>query len=213
MAFGRLASHKSTGAVTQSVYQVPVGKRALVNVSVLNNSGTTAKVYLYISPTATPANDHLIQHDNLTTTTKGYERSGLVLKAGECLCYKTDQAGVNVVVSGEEEDSTSDDFSVTTLITTNTDTTIYPNAGAKTSAVNISVCIPEGSASDLVNVELYVTTTNVAGGFLIQKETLRATGITGFEKHGQVISATDKLILRTTGISGQLSTRVQGFTE
>lgn len=213
MAFGRLASHKSTGAVTQSVYQVPVGKVFIGNVSVVNNSGTTASVYLYVSPTSTPANDYVVQKDSLTTTNSGYERRAIVAKAGECICYKTDQAGINVVVYGEVEDTASDDFSVTSLITTNTDTTVYPNAGAKDSSVNVSVSITEGTTADIATVELYVTTTNVAGGYLIQKETIRATSTTGFERSGLAISAADKLIIRTTGIVGSVAVRVSGFTE
>lgn len=213
MAFGRLASHKSSGASTTSVYQVPVGKVFKGNVSVVNNSGTTSAVYLYISPTSTPANDYVIQKDNLTVSNNGYERRALVAKAGECICYKTDQAGINVSVYGILEDSVADDFSVTNLISTNTDTTIYANASVKFSSVNVSISLTEGSTSDLVTVELYVTATDVASGFLLQKETLRATSTTGFERGGLALDDGDKLIVRTTGISGTVATRVSGFIE
>ncbi len=209
---GRLASHKSTGAVTQAVYQVPSGKVGKVNVTVINNSGTTANVILFISPTSTPAADYVIQHDTISISTIGYERIGLIMKPTEWLCYKTDVAGVNVTVNGIEEDSASDCISIPTLITTNTDTTIFPNSAAKATTVNLTCSIPEGSASDSVSVEMYVTTTNVAGGYIIQKETLRRNGTTGFSREGLALSSTDKLIIRTSSIVGQLAVRVDGFT-
>jgi len=209
---GRLASHKSAGAVTQAVYQVPSGKVGKVNVTVVNNSGTTATVLLYISPTSTPAADYVIQHDTISISTIGYERIGLIMKPTEWLCYKTDVAGVNVVVNGIEEDSAGDCISSSTLITTNTDTTVFPNSAAKATTVDVTCSIPEGSAADLVSLEMYVTTTNVAGGFLIQKETLRRNGTTGFTREGLALSSTDKLIIRTSSIVGQLAVRVDGFT-
>lgn len=207
----KLATHKSSGAATTAVYQVPSGKVGKVNVSVVNNSGTTANVILFVSPTSTPAADYTIQVDTLTVSNTGYERTGLILKPTEWLCYKTDQAGINIVVTGIEEDSLGDCVSTSTLITTNTDTTIYSNAAGKEGAFNITLSLAEGTSSDSVTVELYVTTTNVAGGHLLQKDTLRMSSITGYERGGLCISTTDKLIVRTTGISGQLAARVEGF--
>lgn len=213
MSIGRLGQHKSSGSGTYSVYEVPAGKVFKGNVSVVNNAGTTAKVYLYISPTSTPANDYMIQNDSITVSVSGYERTALVAKAGEWICYKTDQAGVNVVLYGELENTSSDDFSSTSLITTNTDTTVYPNVSAKAGVFNVSVSVTEGATSDLCTVELYSTTTNVAGGYLLQKETIRGAGTTGFERSGLALTTSDKLIIRTTGISGQIAVRVHGYTE
>lgn len=213
MSFGRLASHKAVAAGTHFVYQVPIGKVFKGNISVVNNSGANSAIYLYISPTPTPANDYVIQKDILSVNNNGYERRALVAKAGECICYKTEQPDVNVVVYGILDDTLSEDFSTTVLITSNTDTTAYSNPSAKPSSVNVSVSLTEGDNFDTAVVELYVTTSDVAGGFLLQKETLRAMGTTGFERGGLALSSTDKLIVRTTELSGGISVRVSGYTE
>ena len=213
MAFGRLASHTSGSAGTYAVYEVPTGKVFKGNVSVVDSGTVNTEIHLYVSPTSTPANDYVIQKDTLTPTNSGYERTALILKAGEWVCYQTDSATTQVVVYGILEDSVGDDFSGSALISTNTDTTIYANGSAKDTSLNISISLTDGAVTDTAVVELYVTTTNVAGGYLIQKETLRVSSTTGFERAGLAISAADKLIIRTTLISGTVAVRVNGFIE
>ena len=101
MASGRLGSHTSSGAVTYDLYEVPTGKSAEVNVNVYNNSGGIAKVTLFRAPTGTPSATHTIQVDSIPLG-ESYQRTALVLFAGEHLMYKTNVAGVTVVHSIED---------------------------------------------------------------------------------------------------------------
>lgn len=210
MATGSLGHHKSTTAGTYTVYTVPVGKRARVTVNVINDSGTTNNVVLYVAPTGTPTYDHTIQLDKLTVTKNGYRRPAVILKAGEVVCYKTDQADTHVVVMGIEEDA-STEITEYQLITTNAETVLHANTGAKAGTFNVVVTLTEGATTDSCVCKLYVTTTNAAGGYLIQSETLRATSVNGFESVGIALSTTDKLVLVTSGISGKIATRNHGF--
>lgn len=213
MASGRLGAHISSGAGTYNVYTVPTGKTAEVNVNVFNNSGSLNAVTLFRSPTGTPSATHTIQLDNIALDS-GYERTAIVLGAGEYISYKTDKAGTQVVISGVEYGSASNEIKQQELITTNTETVIYSNSGTKAGTVNISVSLMDGSAiADTVTCTLYVSATDAASGYKLNKEILTATGVTGFEKTGLPIATTDKIILVTTGIVGQVATTVSGYTK
>jgi hypothetical protein len=72
----------------------------------------------------------------------------------------------------------------------------------------------DGSAiSDTATCKVYISTSNAAGGFPMHKLTLLASGTTGFEKTGCPISTTDKIIVVTTGIVGQVATTVWGYSK
>lgn len=212
MASGRLGAHKSSGAGTNNVYTVPSGKTAEVVVNVFNATGSTNNVTLFRSPTGTPSATHTIQLDKISNNS-GYQRTALVLKAGEVISYKTDLSGTNVVVSGSEYTSNSNEISEQNLITTNTETNIYSNAVAKAGTVNISVCLADGSAvTDTCTCKLYISSSNAAGGYQLHYYILSGNGTTGFEYTGLPISSTDKVILVTTGLVGQVATTVSGYT-
>lgn len=213
MASGRLGQHTSSGAVTYDLYTVPSGKSAEVNVNVYNNSGTVANVTLFRAPTGTPSATHTIQVDAIPLG-ESYQRTALVLYDGEHLLYKTDVAGVTVVVSGVDYLTNSNVVKQQELITTNTETTIYTNAGAKATACNITVSLVDGSAvSDTATCTLYVSTTNAAGGYPLSKNVLIGSGVTGIEYSGLYVSSTDKIILVTSGLVGQVSSTVSGYTK
>ena len=211
MASGRLGAHISGASGTYTVYTVPTGKTAEVNVNVFNNSGSLNAVTLFRSPTGTPSATHTIQLDSITLDS-GYERTAIILGAGEYICYKTDKAGTQVVVSGVEYDTASNEIKQQQLITTNTETVIYSNGSSKAGTVNISVSLVDGSViSDMATCALYVSATNAASGYKLNKELITASGVTGFEKTGFPIATTDKIILVTTGIVGQIATTVSGY--
>lgn len=213
MASGRLGAHISSGAGTTSVYEVPTGKTAEVNVTVYNNSGLVNKVSLFRSPTGTPSATHTVQLDTIGIT-EGYERTAFVMKAGEHLCYTTDRSGTHVVVTGVEYDTLSNEINTQTLITTNTEAVVYNNTAVKAGTVNISISLADGSAvSDTATVALYTTTSNAAGGYTLHKQLLTTTDISGFEKTGFAISTTDKIIVVTTGLVGQVAVTVSGYTK
>ena len=215
MASGRLGASISSGTTATNVYTVPAGKTAEVNVRVYNGAALSAisKVSLFRSPTGTPSATHTIQFDTLAANS-GYERTALVLKAGEVISYKTDQNGVSVVVSGVEYTSNSNEINEQHLITTNTETVIYANGSSKAGTVNISVSMADGSAlSDTATCTLYVSATNAAGGYPIHKYTISGNGISGYSQTGLPIATTDKIILVTTGIVGQVATTVSGYSK
>ena len=209
---GRLGAVVSTAATTYNVYQVPVNTTAEVNVTVYNGSGAVNKVSLFRSPTTTPTAIHTIQFDKIAVDA-GYERTALILQAGDVISFKTDQIGTSVVVSGIEYTSNSNEILQQTLITTNTETVIYSNSGAKAGTVNICVTMADGSAlTDTATCKVYVSSSNAAGGYPILKYTISGSSNSGFEKTGQPIATTDKVILVTTGLVGSIATRVAGYT-
>lgn len=212
MASGRLGAHTSSGSGTYTVYTVPAGKTAEVNITVYNNSGLINKVSLFRSPTGTPSATHTVQLDTISIA-EGYERTAFVMKAGEYLCYKTDQAGTNVVVTGLEYATLSNEINSQSLITTNTETVVFSNAAAKAGTVNISVSLADGAAvTDTATVALYTSTSNATSGYILHKKVLTTTDISGFEKTGFAISTTDKIIVVTTGLIGQVAVTVSGYS-
>ena len=211
MAAGRLGTHKSTGTGTAVVYTVPSGKTAEVSVVVANTSAGVNNVTLYRSPTGTPSATHTIQLDSVPIN-GGYERSALILSAGERICYTTDQIGTHVTVMGVEYSSKSNEIKQQELITTNTETVIYSNTASVDSVVNVSISLQHGSgASDLATCELYVSATDAASGVKVHKFPLTTAGVTGFEKTALFISSTDKVILVTTSLVGGVASTVQGY--
>lgn len=213
MATGTLAAHKSNTSGTFNVYTVPANKTTEATVSVVNHSGVSATVVLYVSPTNSPTDIHTIQVDTLNTANYGYERVPLILKAGEVVSYSTTTSGVDVVVSGIEYASASNEIKVQQLITTNTETVIYDNSVAKAGTVNICASIVSNLIADECFVEMYVSASDATNGYKILQQKLQRTGVTGIEKAGLPISSTDKIILVTTNIVGKVSTRVAGYTK
>jgi hypothetical protein len=213
MATGTLAAHKSNTSGTFNVYTVPASTTTEATVSVVNHSGVSATVVLYVSPTNSPTDIHTIQVDTLNTANYGYERVPLILKAGEVVSYSTTTSGVDVVVSGVEYVSASNEIKVQQLITTNTETVIYDNSVAKAGTVNICASIISNLIADECFIEMYVSASDATNGYKILQQKLQRTGVTGIEKAGLPISSTDKIILVTTNIVGSVSTRVAGYTK
>lgn len=210
MASGRLGSHLAVaGAGVYNVYEVPVGKTAEVNINVLNNAAVPAKVTLFRSPTGTPSATHTIQLDTLDAS-ESYQRTALVLKAGEFISYRTDVNGVSVVVSGNEYTSLANEIVTQTLIMANGNTVVYDNTVAKDSTVNISVCLVDGSAVSDTSTVLFSTTTPTVCP--MYKTVLSTTGDTGFEYTGLPISAANKLRITCGGLVGQVAVTVSGYT-
>jgi len=213
MASGKLGANTSSGSGTIILYTTPAAKTTEANITVYNGGAGQAKVTLFRSPIGSPSATHTIQLEELAVNAS-FERTAVVLSAGENICYKTDIAGVTVVVSGVEYNSLTNEVVQQQLITTNTETVIYSNTGAKAGTVNVSVSLVDGSlVGDTATCILYISTTNAAGGHPLHKITLTSSGISGFEKTGFPISTTDKIIMVTTGIIGQVATTVSGYSK
>ncbi len=208
-----LGAHKSSAAGTYNVYTCPANKVAEVNVSVYNDSGTTNKVVLYRGTNASPVASETIQYNSIIPTS-GYERTAIVLSENEILSYSTDQIGTHVVVHGMQYDKGSNEVVQRSLISSNTETTVYTNGSSKAGTVNCSVCMVGTSASsDTATVALYLTTSNAASGYLLYKQTLLTSANTGFDKSGIAIGTNDKLVVVTTGVVGSVAVCVSGYSK
>lgn len=213
MASGRLGANTSSGSGTITLYTTPVGKTTEASITVYNGGSGQAKVTLFRSPTGSPLATHTIQLEVLDVNAS-FERTAVILAEGENICYKTDVAGVTAVVNGVEYSSLTNEVLQQELITTNTETVIYSNAGAKAGTINISVSLVDGSlVGDTATCSIYTSTTNAAGGYPMHKLTLINNGTSGFEKTGFPISTTDKVIMITTGIIGRVATTVSGYSK
>ncbi len=212
MSEGILGGHKSTTAGTYNVYEVPTGKVAEVNISLFSDTNATNTVRLYVKPTVatSPTAVHVVQFERFTNTRSRSERPAVILKAGETVSYYTDNADTHVVVSGIEYDSSSLEFSERTLVTTNTETVLYSVPASKTSVVNCTVTLDGAAGVDTSDIKLYVSNTDAASGYIIQKESLYTSNTSGIERTGLVLTSNQKLILVTSNISGNVISRVHG---
>lgn len=212
MSEGILGGHKSSTAGTYNVYEVPANTYAEVNISIYSDTTSTAVVRLFVKPTAgtSPTAIHTIQYEKLNVVRNRSERLAIILKAGETVAYYTDSANTHVVVNGIEYPSSGIEFADNELITTNTETVLYEVPATKFAVVNTTVTLDGAGGTDGVVAKLYVSSSDAANGFAIQKDELFATGKTGIERTGVPLVSGQKLILVTTGISGNVSARVHG---
>lgn len=90
-----------TSGVTATVYTVPAGKIATVNISACNSSGTAADLTLAIGTGASPAAGDYIKF--ASAIGGEFERTGLVLAAGEKVFALSTASNVSIRVHGFEE--------------------------------------------------------------------------------------------------------------
>lgn len=210
MSAGKLGSNKSTGVGTYNVYQVPPDTYAKVVVSVCAEISGSAKIKLFVSPTSTPANIHTIQIENVTTVSSGFDRTALILKAGEWVSFYTDSSDITVSVNGVEYPSNASEISTQSLITANGEYLLYTASEDKVAAVNVGLSGVNTLSTDSCSCKLYISTTNASGGTLIVNSTIGGFN-TGYEKTGVVLKSGEKIIAVISGMTGNISSRVQGF--
>ena len=211
MAFGRLGAANSTaGGGTYNVYQCPVGKIAKVSITIATTL-LEDNIKIFISPTNTPADAHVIHTDRFDTELTGVERTAVILKAGEWVSFYSQAAGTSCVVNGIEYDADSFEISSSGAITTDTETTLYTVPVSKQSVVNLTVVFTNNNVTDVCSTKLYISSSNAAGGFLYNNLTLRFGEIRGYERTAIPLKAGDKLILVTDDISGSISYRLHGY--
>lgn len=212
MAEGLLGGHKSTTAGTYNVYEVPSGKTAEVNISLFSDTTSTAVVKLFIKPAigTSPTAIHTIQYEKFNVNRNRFERPAIILQAGETVSYYTDSSDVSVVVSGIEYPTSGIDISSRILVSTNTETVLYTVPASKTVTINTTASLVVTTNTESCTTKLYVSNTDAANGFVLQKDELFATGQSGFERTGFVLTSGQKLILVTTGLSGSVACRVHG---
>lgn len=103
MANGRLAVANITVIDTDvTVYTVPGGSTATVNINVVNRNTTTAVINMAIASGPRTDADY-IEFQTALIANGVLERTGLVLSGAETVLVSTDLAGVSVRVHGFEE--------------------------------------------------------------------------------------------------------------
>lgn len=107
MANGLLAQTDLSAAVMTTIYTVPTGVISSFSINICNfNPGTTAPVALYVDASATtvPRVAATLEPGIILAPRDSYERTGLVLGAGQVLQAYTDYTScVAVQVYGFEE--------------------------------------------------------------------------------------------------------------
>lgn len=86
-----------------TLYEVPTGRRAVVNVSACNRGSIAAKVRLAVSLDATPADSEYIEFDVSLGSTEVLERTALSLAAGQKVVVQANAATVSFNAWGIEE--------------------------------------------------------------------------------------------------------------
>lgn len=212
MSEGILGWHKSSAAGTYTVYgAVPAGKYAKLNISVTSDTTSSNEVVLYITSDSEVSEKDTIQVDTLKNYNHGYDRTALVLKAGEKVVYKTDSANTSVVVTGIEYEGTTEAFSTSTYSATDSDILVYTVSNSSTVVCNLTVSLLGNGSTDAADINVYITKTDIAGGVKLQSERLRRDSKTGFGKNGFVISASDKIIVEANNVVGGVACRVHGM--
>jgi hypothetical protein len=212
MSEGILGSHTSTDAGTFELYEVPVGKYIKANISVCSDTTTANEVVLYISSGLSPLTGDTIQLDTLKSFNRGYDRTAIVMKAGEKLFYKTDSSGTNVIISGFEYDALDEVFAESQLADIDGNYTAYTCGASSTCSVNLVTSLIGTGSTDKATVDVYITKTDIASGVKLQTTNLRRDGITGTGRNGFAVSAGDKIIVTTSGVVGGVAIRAYGFT-
>ncbi len=86
-----------------TLYEVPTGRRAVVNVAACNKGTTAAKVRVALTASATPAESEFIEFDVSLAPTEVLERTALSLAAGQKIVVQASTATVAFNAWGIEE--------------------------------------------------------------------------------------------------------------
>ena len=104
MASGILGQNALAATTNTTVYTVPGSTHAVVNISVVNRSSSTAAtVRLALSATATPSNGEWIEYDVSVPKNGVLERTAISLNASKNIVAYSAGADVSVSVYGIEQ--------------------------------------------------------------------------------------------------------------
>lgn len=86
-----------------TLYEVPTGRRAVVNVGACNKGTALSKVRVALTASATPAESEFIEYDVSLAATEVLERTALSLAAGQKIMAQATTATVTFNAWGIEE--------------------------------------------------------------------------------------------------------------
>jgi hypothetical protein len=103
MASGTLGQSAPVAATNTTVYTVPSGKLATVNLNLVNRGSSNIAVRLAVAASSTPANQEYLEYDAVIPANGVLERTGLVISANKQVVVYTNTATLSVNVYGFEE--------------------------------------------------------------------------------------------------------------
>ena len=103
MASGTLGQSAPAASTNTTVYTVPSGLTATVNVNVVNRGSDPTLVRIAIAAAGTPTNSEYIEYDAGILPNDVLERTALVMSSQKLLVVYADTANTSVNVYGFEE--------------------------------------------------------------------------------------------------------------
>ena len=103
MASGTLGQAAPSASTNTTVYTVPSGKIATVNINIVNRGTDSALVRVAIAAAGTPANSEYIEYDVGIVPNDVLERTGIALSDQKRVVVYADTADTSVNVYGFEE--------------------------------------------------------------------------------------------------------------
>ena len=104
MASGILGQSALAATTNTTVYTVPADTHSVININVLNRSGTApAIVRIALASTGTPANNEYIEYDISIPKNGVLERTALSLQAARNIVAYSSTSDVTVTVYGIEQ--------------------------------------------------------------------------------------------------------------
>lgn len=103
MASGTLGQAAPAAFTNTTVYTVPSGKTATVNINIVNRGTDAALVRVAVASLATPTNSEYIEYDVAILPNDVLERTAIVISSQENLVVYADTADTSVNVYGFEE--------------------------------------------------------------------------------------------------------------
>jgi hypothetical protein len=85
------------------LYEVPTGRRAVVNLAACNRGSAVAKLRIAVSAAATPADSEYIEFDVALASTEVLERTAVSLASGQKIVVQAHAATVSFNAWGIEE--------------------------------------------------------------------------------------------------------------
>ena len=102
MASGILGQEAPAATTNTVVYTVPATTVAVVNISVVNRSGSAVTARIALAAASTPQSEEFIEYNSSIPSTGVLERTGVVLGAGKKVVVYSSSADTSVSVYGLE---------------------------------------------------------------------------------------------------------------
>ena len=102
MASGILGQEAPAATTNTVVYTVPASTVSVVNISVVNRSGSAVTARIALAASSTPQNEEFIEYNTSIPSTGVLERTGVVLDAGKNVVVYASDADTSVSVYGLE---------------------------------------------------------------------------------------------------------------